>query len=427
MYDINNNMSIKTKIKVMCLQSSIKNNELREIIFIYNKIDCIIYNESNYIINDKKYKMEICTSINYKNRYWNKIYISDDHNKFKLLIFLQIPSHETLNKLITKLIKEYNDTIYTITFINGNSNTKITYVNAYSETDIKNELSTMLLISEKYDNSRYWSHTLLQDRKKVKEDNRHIMKIINTKDINKKEAENIQLKINLLENTQEESKLLKRYHIKLTLGLDTLDATILKIYDYKYHIIYNFCALIDERNIYCTTDNTLDNLLYEVPIINKLINKLGYKNIFDNETLIKKNIFIKNIYALKNKNIFSKNEENYKIFKISEKRIKEMFNIDINNVQNILEYINTILLEYCLEITLERIQTNNIRKSYYKLNILNNVNEIIVYKINRGYKLYDINNIFIKPKILVYDHLINKDTKQIWLKKEIDGIMYFLR
>ena len=88
------------------------------------EIKCKINNDGKIIINNKEYKIEICISIDSNNRYWKEIFISDDENKLKILIFLQNPSKDekegTLIKLINKFLEceNYRDNIYSITFIN---------------------------------------------------------------------------------------------------------------------------------------------------------------------------------------------------------------------------------------------------------------------------------------------------------------------
>jgi len=106
LHNTDNESDPRTNIRINC-----KINNTETINILSNEIDNI-------------FKMQICLSINNNNRYWNKIYISNDSSKLNLLIFLQNPSDDlkvgTLKKLIHKFIEDdkYIDKIYTITFIN---------------------------------------------------------------------------------------------------------------------------------------------------------------------------------------------------------------------------------------------------------------------------------------------------------------------
>lgn len=143
------------------------NEEKQTLICSYNDytigISCKIDNTKTI----KNLKMEICYSHNNINRYWNKIYISNDTYKLNILILLQNPSDDkntgTLENLIKKFIEDeiYIDKIYTITFINVYS--KIDkYINSWKKLNFSNEILTneeklnidaikILLLIEKYD------------------------------------------------------------------------------------------------------------------------------------------------------------------------------------------------------------------------------------------------------------------------------------
>ena len=129
---------------------------------------CKLNNDRKIVINNKEYKTEICCSIDNNNRYWKKIFISDDENKLKILIFLQNPSNDknigTLEKLIKKFLEpheNYKDNIYSITFINVYSkiDTKIknwndlyfnnTILTDYEKSNV--DAIKILLLNENYD------------------------------------------------------------------------------------------------------------------------------------------------------------------------------------------------------------------------------------------------------------------------------------
>lgn len=125
------------------------------------EIKCKINNNGKIVINNKEYKIEICISIDSNNRYWKEIFISDDENKLKILIFLQNPSTDEKDGTLLKLIKKflecenYRDNIYSITFINVYSkiDTKIKKWNSEILTDYEKsnvDAIKILLLTKNY-------------------------------------------------------------------------------------------------------------------------------------------------------------------------------------------------------------------------------------------------------------------------------------
>ena len=125
------------------------------------------------------------------------------------------------------------------------------------------------------------------------------------------------------------------------LGIDELNKDIIKQYYNKTDTIYKYTTLINNDNIKQNTSNEPLKDNKRSKIINKLINELGYTNIFDNKT-INENTFDKNLETIKTNNeIF-----NDKFIKINFNMNK--LNKDITTKKAQIGYINTLLHNYNL-------------------------------------------------------------------------------
>ena len=187
---------------------------------------------------------------------------------------------------------------------------------------------------------------------------------------------------------------MEKYLLLYHFGINKLNKTFLKTFYEKEYKLYNLIYLIDENNIknfkYHKID--IDIKRKQCQIINELINLLGFDNIFDNK-LIERKKFQENIEKVQTNSIFFKNiKDSYKLFKIIRK------NKHIIGVKSFLGFINIILIEYGLRIKALRKSkriNGKIRKiSKYKLNFINNIQEFIRFRINKGSKLIDSNNIY---------------------------------
>ena len=96
---------------------------------------------------------------------------------------------------------------------------------------------------------------------------------------------------------------------------------------------------------------------------------------------------------------------------------------DNTNSKQLLGHINTILTDYSIKIILYRETSNKIRMNYYKLEILNDVDEMIKSRIdNHNYNLIDSNNIFMCDKNNLENLIIKYEKNKIlkFLDPEMD-------
>ena len=133
----------------------------------------------------------------------------------------------------------------------------------------------------------------------------------------------MQQKTNWLEDSKDDRLKLDRHFIKLHLGLDAVDEHVLTAYQYRMHTIRNFTTLIDEQNIPQEDDNNYDELLFEVPIVRDLLQKLGYTGMFDCTTIRSKDQLAQSIKDMPWSNIFTNKKIYHKAFENTRKWLKE--------------------------------------------------------------------------------------------------------
>jgi hypothetical protein len=230
-----------------------------------------------------------------------------NYSGFKLCNFPCITYEETKAQCIA-----LKDRTFKRTYKQEGNITKISYnldsydeIYIYNKTEEENSsrnrfLMTFLAMADK----KGFQYELLDDEDNSALNQEHrlnwrIEELLQSKDISNQEAQALQMKTNKLEDTKDDKLKLDRHFIKFKLGVDTLDEDILKAYHYKYHHIMNFTALIDDANIPITNDNHHDELKCKVPIINELIQHLGFKHVFDTDKLYNKSDFENNIVNMK--------------------------------------------------------------------------------------------------------------------------------
>lgn len=214
---------------------------------------------------------------------------------------------------------------------------------------------------------------------------------------------------------------IKKFVIKASLGVDKMDEKILGYYDSPF-IIKNIEHLIDKTNIKQYNDNQTKETIKKVEIINDLITKLGFK-LFDNK-IISREEFETNI-----EDIMKTNE----LF-INPKLVKVLFNsskVGIKTNRQFLGFVNSILENYKLKIKSDevRVKKADIEKvgktkdTAYSLQFMDGyetINELIQYKINKGYKLNDTNNIRPPVKTNKYSYLILTDEEKQKYYEELE-------
>ena len=184
---------------------------------------------------------------------------------------------------------------------------------------------------------------------------------------------------------------LYKYYMCHKLGLDFLTLDIIKKFYNKFYLIDNLIYLIDIKNYKLNNDATTIMNYKKTKLIIELIQDIGYNNIFDSKKYISNDELLTNFKIIYNKCELYSNQKasklNYNIpyFKFD----------DSITTKQLLGHLNTILRDYSIKIILYRETSNKIRMNYYKIEILNNIDEMIKSKIdNHNYNLIDTNNIF---------------------------------
>ena len=106
---------------------------------------------------------------------------------------------------------------------------------------------------------------------------------------------------------------------------------------------------------------------------------------------------------------------------INNTRIRFNLNKDAhyNNNKPFLALVNTILKRYGLKIESFKKAINKVCNiPYYRLQQLNYINELVEYKLLRGHKIYDSNNIRPKSKTDQYKSFVNFEQLQMQIKHE---------
>lgn len=225
------------------------------------------------------------------------------------------------------------------------------------------------------------------------------------------------------EATQEDKLKINRHYYKMALGVDKLNEEFLKTFD--VNAIKKFVSLIDVENISNYkdsktgdikkyTDNHTNEEKNKANLINGLIKDLGFNHIFDDKVILK-NEFETNLNNCVEKNVIFTDKMNTKI----------RFNLNKNKIDNIkstkgfLGFINSLFDSYYIKISYKQVKVKGVLISAYYINLQDGINELLEYKIRKGYKLIDTNNIRIKPTKMIYEDLIDLDKlKEIEKERE---------
>lgn len=265
------------------------------------------------------------------------------------------------------------------------------------------------------------SVNFIEDKKK-KDDNKKslIERLLGTEDIETDEEFILLMKKQEREEALEEDKLkIKKHILKYKLGVDILTGGLLE--DYNEDSIDNFIGLIDINNIKKGDDIELQTTekINKSLSIKKLISDLSFKNIFDNKN-INSNDFedIKNKILIENE-LFSSEEtlKNTRIRFNIEKKINindKKTDNKLLSIKGFLGLINSLLKEYSINIKYDRKSIKGKKEAIYKID-LGNINELLEYRILKGLKLKDEENIRIKNDKEDFKKLV--DFKKIEDKK----------
>jgi hypothetical protein len=131
---------------------------------------------------------------------------------------------------------------------------------------------------------------------------------------------------------------------------------------------------------------------------------MGFENMFDNKQILKNDFVPKMENILKNNTLFT-NQLNTQI----------RFNLNktnkIESVKSFLGFVNSLLDSYNIKVSYGRktVKGEKDKKACYNLEILNDINELLEYKIRRGFKLHDEKNIRPKSRTETYKEYIDFD------------------
>ena len=153
----------------------------------------------------------------------------------------------------------------------------------------------------------------------------------------------------------------------------------------KESTINNFLYLVDINNFKPIDTTECTQKLQQLHKVKELINDLGFKNIYDDNTIIF-NDFDINLKLIASKGFYSK--DNQFLFNQSKKAI------DIESKKAVMGFINTILLNYNLKISSnfiagKRREPTNV---LYKLEQQKNITHVINNLIAKGQDIKDNTN-----------------------------------
>jgi len=231
--------------------------------------------------------------------------------------------------------------------------------------------------------------------------------ILDAEDILFSKVEELLIKQNRDDATEEEKYQLCKWMMKNELGVDELDDEIIKIYGNKNYVD-KYLSLIDIQNINTNLDIN-KRIIYEqkARIITAFLNKLGYEKITSKNKIASVNF---------NTILLEEVKQNGDIFNIKHKILFSTQNKKLNTTKGILGYINTILKSYSLKITtIQERESGKVNKSnFYILEPLNGIPDII--KLSKYNKFIDDNNNLLDDKgqlidknLTTWDHLIKKN------------------
>jgi len=252
----------------------------------------------------------------------------------------------------------------------------------------------------------------LDDNVKKAKEETNVNKDLNlVKDIDGNEYQFLLNKQKQSKAEQHEKLQIKKYLIKKSLGIDKFNEEILKHYDSPF-IIKHIEHLIDIQNVKNYNDNQTKETIKKVEIINDLISKLGFK-LFDENTYVSRQDFESKIDSImKTNEIFINPKLSKVLFRTSK--------VDIKTNKQFLGFVNSILDNYKLKIKSNQIgvkkadieKVGKTKDTAYSLVFqehYDTINELIQYKIDKGYNIIDSKNLRPKPTTEKYKCLIDVD------------------
>ncbi len=157
--------------------------------------------------------------------------------------------------------------------------------------------------------------------------------------------------------------------------------------------------------------NKLNEKLSKLDFINSIINGLGLKHIFDQKYL-DPDVFEESVKYIIDTNKYFQNFKDLKVlFNLSKIKKKD----DLKDTKSFIRFINPILENYNISIRHFQKKLNNENKRCYFISRINNIDEIINYKIvHKKFRLIDSNQIFNFTNKLIYDDIRGKLCNKIF-------------
>ena len=220
--------------------------------------------------------------------------------------------------------------------------------------------------------------------------------------------------------TKEDKLKVKKHHLKKVLGLDDLSVEIIEN-NLDQNSVGNFTSLIDIENIRKIDDNQTLEKIDKSTKVKQLLSEIGFSSVFDKK-VIKKETFLQIVDNIIKNNDMFKDMENTQI----------RFNLNKTNTckttKQFLGFVNTIFEKYSIKVSYTQKTENKVKQTYYKLEQLFFINELLEYRILKGYNLKDPNNHRVKPNTEHYKNLVNwekvekiqerKRIKEEWIKQQ---------
>lgn len=383
----------------------------------HNKTDLKDVNENWTKCDVLIYSPTIESGVNFDIEYFNKIYG---------IICLQSTSQRAFCQMLSR-VRKIKDT--NINILNVNYQLKVNRLdksNEYSYEEVKNilinldvfqmkevidlgkikkelELYDSNYIFNKIENlykvdyyflsylkslveSKGHSFIVIEAQKKtqtLKDDNEDdevkVNELLSVPDINKPEYEHLLYKQAETQATAEDKLKIKKYLFKKCLGVDILNQDLIDNYDFT--TIKKYVSLIDTKNIMKSTDNQYKEQVLKVEIVQKLINEMGFINMYDRQTRIKSDELLSRIEKL---DVFNDDKASRILFNC--RSIKNKF----DSIKSFLGCANSILEQYSLKIQSQRYKENS--KEFYCYELINSkgrehIDELLQYRIDNGFNI----------------------------------------
>lgn len=212
--------------------------------------------------------------------------------------------------------------------------------------------------------------------------------------------------------SEEQKYSIQNYMVKNIYGIDALDENFMNNHFRQEGQLFNLQALIDIANypVYADDNRNIEGLM-KLNYVQKLINDLGFKHVFD-DAIIAKEEFDNNIMKCIETNPYFTDP---KITSILFNSIKINKTKTDGNNKKVLGYMNSVFEGYGIKLSKVQKRVKGIKNlaNFYKLEIVNDLPEFIQYRINRKKEFYNKDGIFkVDANTFKYSHLIvPKDNK----------------